>query len=93
MGWVGIGGGKGKGRTIGHVYAPDSRAASEIENSLGVWDGREVEFVVEEEEEQLVCDVELVVLYLVVWTPVFALAEFVVASPIFVAMFPNSGRD
>jgi hypothetical protein len=60
---------------------------------LGVRDGREMQFVVEEEEEQLVRDVELVVLYLVVWTPVFALAEFVVATPIFVAVFPDNRGD
>lgn len=41
----------------------------------------------------MVCDVELVVLYLVVWAPVFALAEFVVAAPIFVAVFPDNRRD
>lgn len=39
----------GGGRTVGHVHAPDSCAASEVEDSLGVGDGREVKFVVEEE--------------------------------------------
>lgn len=57
---------------------------------MGVWNGREMQFVVEEEQEQLVRDVELVVLYLVVRAPVFTLAEFVVAAPIFVAVFPDN---
>ena len=39
-GWDG--GGEGEGRTVRHVHAPDSRAASEVEDSLGVGDGREV---------------------------------------------------
>lgn len=87
-----VGEGRG-GRTVGHVHAPDSRAAAEIEDSLGVGDGREMEFIVEEEQEQLVCDVELVVLHLVVWAPIFTLAEFVVAAPIFVAVFPDNRWD
>ena len=60
---------------------------------MGVLDGCEVQFVIEEEQEQLVRDVELIVLRLVVWAPVFALAEFVIASAIFIAVFPDNGWD
>ena len=56
---------------------------------MWVFDGREVEFVVEEHEKQVVRDVELVVLNFVVWAPVFALAELVVSSAILVAVFPD----
>ncbi len=79
------------GNTVSHVHAPDSRAAAEIENSLGILNGREVEFVVEEHEEHVVSYVELIILDFIVRTPVLALSELVVASPIFIAVFPDSG--
>jgi hypothetical protein len=37
-------------------------------------------------------DVELVILCLVIWTPILALAELVVSATILIAMPPDCGR-
>jgi len=60
---------------------------------LRILDRREVQLVVEEHQEHVVGDIELVVLHFVVWTPVLAFSELVIASPIFVAVFQDGGWD
>ena len=79
--------------TVCHVHAPDACAAAEIENTLRVLDGCEMQLVVEKHQEHMVSNVKLVVLEFVVWAPVFALTELVISSTIFVAVFPDSGRN
>lgn len=80
-------------RTVCHVHAPDSGAASEVQYLLGVLDGRKMQLVVEQDQEHVMGNVELVILDFVVWSPVLSLTELVVTAAIFVPMFPDSRWD
>lgn len=80
-------------QTVRHVQSPDARARPEIEDALRVLDGRKVQFVVEQHQKHVVRYVELVVLHFIVRAPVLAFPELMVASPIFIAVFPDGGGD
>lgn len=79
--------------TICHVHTPNSSTTSKVQYTLRILDRREVETVIEQNQEHMVCNVKLIILNLIIWSPVLAFSEFVVPSTILVAMFPDSGRD
>lgn len=49
--------------------------------------------MVEQDQEHVVSDVELIILNFVVWAPVLAFSELMVAPSIFIAVPPDGGRD
>ena len=73
----------GVGEKLCHLNGPNACSCADIEDSSGVVDGGEVEFVVQSQEPGMVGDILLVVVGVIVGAPVGAVAKSVISPTVF----------